>query len=195
MTMMGPLFLQRCHPRLCHHPCSQRLPEVRRSQSVVTPAMEIVSTPRSLGPWCLFPSRLNATHMSAIRFDWVGNPKQTFEGRKGAFLVSTPGGSWCRNCARARFKWGTTLPSQGAEEGDLHLVFKALNMEIRDWRRVHRCRCWSSIRAHLIQVPRDRLLCETDSRESALESVSSKCAIFLASACRRSSAAPIRAQS
>lgn len=34
MTMM-PLFLQRCHPRLCRRPCSQRLREVRRSHSNV----------------------------------------------------------------------------------------------------------------------------------------------------------------
>lgn len=45
MMIMMSLLLQRCHPRVCNHPCSQRLPEVRRFHSVVMFLMEIGHRP------------------------------------------------------------------------------------------------------------------------------------------------------
>lgn len=80
MMMMMSLFLQRCHPRLCHHPCSQRLCEVRRSHSNV---MFVMKISRHVKP---LETHLNVTRVFVIEFDSV-NTKRKLQSRQEEILV------------------------------------------------------------------------------------------------------------
>lgn len=88
MMMMMSLFLQRCHPRLCDHPCSQRLCEVRRSHSNVMFVMKISRhvKPLDTPPHGLCCSHLNVTRVFVIEFNSV-NTKRKLKSRQEEILV------------------------------------------------------------------------------------------------------------